>query len=164
MALSLITASGQEWTNLGIRRVFQFEAIARQRGIELLGAVVAAWPALQEISLTKGFGAVQRCMLRLPPGGDREQNLTQVEYGLLPAFLDGIMSGMAQEEARRVEIGQPRMSLTENYEDYYLHTRAAFQATFAMAKVDAAALSREQDLFEKYYHVGFGQQRPAMSL
>ena len=69
--------------------------------------------------------------------------------------------------------------LTENYEDYFLRTRADFQRTFTLARhsvclvsllrtVDlmnsrklntgpqAEALSRQPSLFRQHYRVGFG--------
>ena len=136
----------------------EFEAIATERGRQLLRAAVAVWPSLEEVSLTKGFGSTLYSFKWLPPGGDRDANLTQCEYSLLPAFLDGIMIGMNETEsevAATVAAGQKRV-LTENYEDYYLHTRAEFETTFSLVKRGAAALSRHPALVKRYYRAGFG--------
>lgn len=147
----------------------EFEAAARQRGRQLLRATVEVWPTLEEICLTKGFGSTFASFRWLPGGGDRDANLTRSEYSLLPAFLDGLLIGINETQAevtaasakpapaqswRRQPI--PAIVLTEQYEDYFLHTRTDFQRAFSLAKSGAATLSRHPDLVQRFYRVGFG--------
>jgi hypothetical protein len=104
------------------------------------------WPSLREISLTKGYGSTLSTFKWLPPGGSRADNLTRSEYSLLPAFLDGLLLGMAEADGGGgggKNVMATTMSLTENYENYFLQTEADFRGAFAMAKRGAASLSRQ---------------------
>ena len=93
------------------------------------------------------------------------------------AFLDGFLLGIDEARATKAR----SIVLTENYEDYFLRTRADFQRTFTLARhsvtpkrlvslreqsiriletehwgPQAAALSRQPSLFRQHYRVGFG--------
>jgi hypothetical protein len=121
-----------------VARSFEsYTQIARLRGQQVMNAIASAMPQVKILSLY-GYSAP---FTYLRPG----TNLANVEYGLLPAFYDGLLEALPAEGR-----------LIDGYEPAYnFKQRSQFLDGYKQIK-DARSLSSLPELYDKKVSAGFG--------
>lgn len=113
----------------------QYEAQARQRGQEMMKAFQKGYPNLT-LFLAFGYSAA----------GENPKAWPQVGYGLLPAFLDGIIKG-----------AKGKTVIVDGYEmSYPGHTTTDFDTYYNNIKVKNRNLCTYPDKYGQYISAGFG--------
>jgi hypothetical protein len=115
-----------------------YTAMARQRGRDVMGAIAARLPNAVLLSL---YGYTLP-LSELKPG----TTLAEAQYGLLPAFYDGLLEAMP-----------PTAALIDGHEQAYgFKAKAQFVAAYQRIHQGAARLSAFPALYQSRVKAGFG--------
>jgi hypothetical protein len=121
----------------------EYRAKTRQRGREIMQAVVAEFP-----DVTFFTYMLLSPLLPLPASGNPAFELEGHTYGLQPAFFDGLL-----------DVAPSTVTFVEGNENAYYYTRTdKFGHAFAELKLDGLRLiaPEHQDKFRAQYRVGHG--------
>lgn len=113
----------------------EYEEQVHRRGMQIMKAIQAATGGL---TVFLAFGYDQAA-----PSRGNEQTIT---YGLLPAFLDGMLAAAGHGT-----------TFIDGYEDSYGYSTAAqFATAYRTSRLDSAALSAYPSRYKAKYSTGFG--------
>ena len=112
-----------------------YAAKVRQRGREMMEAFASVVPDFQ-LMISHAYGAVNHALA----GRDPEE-VSQIEYGLLPAFCDGVLEGCG-EKGRLIESGETT---------YGTMTYAGYKAWREWERASAKRLSKVPQFLEQHY-------------
>ncbi len=116
----------------------------RQRGREFVSAINEAYPDVR-ILLLHAWDTVMRRAARDREGLNRKDTLHEIDYGLLPAFLDGLL-----------EASDDRTVVIDGVETtYWVNALPDFAAKARGVREDGIKLSDVPDLFRRKVRVGF---------
>ncbi|MCC6443341.1 MAG: hypothetical protein IT210_07770 [Armatimonadetes bacterium] len=119
-----------------------YVAKARQRGRDLMAATRRIFPDITIMTL-HGYGLAWS---RVRPSLFQRKSLAQVDYSLLPAFLDGM-----------IEAASPQAVIVDGYENAYeFKSRSHFVSARDTVKRQAKSLSRVPSTYAKRLQIGFG--------
>ncbi len=122
----------------------EYAAQVRQRGRELMEATRPIFP---DITLFCLFGHAYVWSQVRDPGNQKPvKSLEEAEYGLYPAFLDGMLEGES-----------PRARMVDGYEGAYaFEDRINFERAYEDIKRKAVRLSNTPERYARQVQAGFG--------
>ena len=117
-----------------------YGAKTRQRGRELMQALTSVAPDFKLV-ISHAYGSTMKMM-----GSRGPEGLSEINYGLLPAFVDGLLEGCG-EKGRIIESGEAT---------YGTMTYAAFMAWRKWERLSAEKLCLVPQLLDKHYGYAMG--------
>ena len=113
----------------------EYAAKVRQRGREMMEAFTSVVPDFK-LMISHAYGSINHAL-----AGRDVEDVSQIDYGLLPAFCDGILEGCG-EKGMLIESGETT---------YGTMTYAGYKAWRDWDRASAKRLCRVPDLLKKHY-------------